>query len=61
VLIDNAARKKLISPEEKRIAHGIRILRNDAVHDLHQISYKETYKAIMNTKKLIERLLAPAS
>lgn len=54
-LIDNAK----LNPEEKEIAHSIRKLRNDAVHGVRQASYKETYEALLNTKKLVEKLLSP--
>ncbi len=56
-LIDNAAKENLISFEEKKMAHGIRKLRNDAIHSLRKVSHEETYEAILNTKKLIEKLL----
>ena len=60
-LIDKAAKAKLLNNEEKAIAHDIRKLRNNAIHGLCQVSYNNTFGAIMNTKKLVERLLAPVS
>jgi uncharacterized protein YutE (UPF0331/DUF86 family) len=56
-LINNAATINLISCEEKETAHDIRELRNDAVHKMLHISSDQTYKAIINSKNLIESLL----
>lgn len=55
-LINNAAKKNLITFEEQETAHDIRELRNDAVHELLQVSSEQTYNAIINTKNLIESL-----
>ncbi len=59
ILIENATKEKLISYEERKTAHRIRKLRNDAIHSLRQVTHEETYEAIINTKNLIEKLLAP--
>ena len=56
-LINNAFRIKLISQEEKETAQEIRELRNNAVHKLLNVSSDKTYKAIIETKNIIENLL----
>ena len=57
-LIDNAAKERLITFEEKNTAHEIRKLRNNSIHELHSISSKQTYDALINTKNLVEKLLS---
>lgn len=57
ILIDNAFKHEIISKAEKAKAHEISILRNDAIHSLEKISEKQTYKAILDTKELIEKIL----
>lgn len=56
-LINNAALVNLISYEEKETAQEIRELRNNTVHKLFNISSDKTYKAIIDTKNIIENLL----
>jgi len=57
-LIENAKLKKILDNSEAKKAHKIRKYRNDAVHKLKQFSSEETYKTIIATKELIEKLLA---
>lgn len=57
-LIENAKLKKILDNSEAKKAHKIRKSRNDAVHKLKKFSSEETYKAIISTKELIEKLLA---
>lgn len=56
-LIDTAYSHNIIDNGEKAIAHSIRKLRNSAVHNLRKVSDKETYQAILDTKKLVEKIL----
>jgi len=56
-LINNAANEGLLDKFAKKMAHDIRLLRREAVHRLKSITSDEAYKAIMNTKKIIEELL----
>jgi hypothetical protein len=56
-LIDTAFSHHIIDNEGKETAHRIRILRNDAVHKLKTVSEKQTYRAILDTKELIEKIL----
>ena len=56
-LINNAANEGLLDKSTKKMAHGIRLLRRDAVHQLKPISSDEAYNAIMDTRKIIEQLL----
>jgi len=58
VLIANAKLKKILDDSEAKKADKVRKSRNAAVHKLKQFSSDETYKAIIATKELIERLLA---
>ncbi len=55
--IDEVAKKGFIDENTRKMAQGIRILRNSTVHKLKQITSDEAYNAIMNTKKIIEQLL----
>jgi len=57
-LINIAAEESLFSFEEKKSAHKIRRLRNNAIHGLRSISSKQTYNAIINTKNIVEKLLS---
>ena len=56
-LIENARLKKILDDGEAKKADKIRKTRNAAVHKLKQFSSDETYKAIITTKELIEKLL----
>lgn len=56
VLIENAKLKKILDESEAKKADKIRKSRNAAVHKVKQISSEETYKAIIATKELIEKL-----
>ncbi len=55
-LIDKA-KGKVFNGTEADTAHIIRLLRNDAVHDLKIASKKDTYEAILNAASLIEKIL----
>jgi hypothetical protein len=57
VLIKNAKSKGILNVSETGKAHKIRIMRNDAVHKLKHFSSEETYRAIISTKDLLEKLL----
>lgn len=57
VLIENAKLKKILDDSEAKKADKIRKSRNAAVHKLKQFSSEETYKAIITTKELLEKLL----
>ncbi|MBN1517043.1 DUF4145 domain-containing protein [Candidatus Sumerlaeota bacterium] len=56
-LIETAFSHHIIDKEGKETAHLIRKLRNDAVHKLKKVSEEETYRAILDTKELIEKIL----
>lgn len=56
-LIDNAARSGILDDSTKQMAHGIRELRRESVHRLRNVDNTEAFNAIMNTKKIIEKLL----
>jgi hypothetical protein len=55
-LIDKA-NGKIFNKTEAETAHIIRLLRNDAVHELKRPSKEDTYEAILNTVSLIEKIL----
>jgi hypothetical protein len=55
-LIDKA-NGKIFDKTEAETAHIIRLLRNDAVHELKRPSKEDTYEAILNTVSLIEKIL----
>jgi len=55
--IRNAKRQGLLSSNDSNIAYKINRLRNKAVHELREISEKDTYQSIINTKRLMEKLL----
>lgn len=55
--IDNAKDVSMFDEQEKNKAHKIRIARNNAVHNIKQSSKDETYRMIMTTKDLLEKLL----
>jgi len=57
VLIENAKLSGIFNDSEASKANNIRKLRNAAVHNLKQFSTVETYKAIITTKEIIEKLL----
>lgn len=57
ILINSAYEHQIIDKTEKSIAHEIRILRNDAIHSLEKITEKQTFKAILDTKELVEKIL----
>ncbi|MEK0337105.1 MAG: DUF4145 domain-containing protein [Nitrosopumilus sp.] len=52
---------KIFNETEAETAHIIRLLRNDAVHDLKRPSKEDTYEAILNTVSLIEKILREKS
>ena len=56
-LIENARIKKIFNEGEAEKADKIRKNRNAAVHKLKEFSSNETYKTVMTTKDLLERLL----
>jgi hypothetical protein len=56
-LIDKA-KGKIFSNTEAETAHIVRLLRNDAVHELKRPSREDTYEAILNTVSLIEKILS---
>lgn len=56
-LIENARKKRIFDDGEAKKADKIRKNRNAAVHKLKQFSSDETYKAIITTKELLEKLL----
>lgn len=60
-LIDTAFSHHIIDTKGKNTAHRIRKLRNDAVHELKMVSEDETYRAILDTKQLIEKILTVSS
>ncbi len=55
--IDEIANKGHISEDTRKLAQGIRRLRNDVVHIQKQINSDEAYNKIMDTKTIMERLL----
>ena len=55
-LIDKA-NGKIFDKTEAETAHIVRLLRNDAVHELKRPSKEDTYEAILNTVSLIEKIL----
>ncbi|MDZ7370261.1 MAG: DUF4145 domain-containing protein [candidate division KSB1 bacterium] len=57
-LIDEAYNHEIIDKREKESAHGIRILRNNALHNLEKIGEEQTLKAILGTKELVEKILS---
>lgn len=57
VLIKNARKKNILDDREAKKADNIRRKRNAAVHKLKQFSSADTYKAIITTKELLEKLL----
>jgi hypothetical protein len=56
-LIQNAYSAGMLDKEDKKVASRIKDLRNDSVHKLKNVSYKEVYDAIMSTKALVEKFL----
>jgi len=60
-LIYEAFNHNIIDKKGKQIANKIRILRNNAVHSLVEIDDSQTYQAILDTKKLVEKILTPHS
>jgi hypothetical protein len=57
-MINKAEELGIIDFKEKEKAHQVKDLRNLAVHDLKAIGYKRAYKAILDTKDLIESILS---
>lgn len=57
ILINTAFSHHIIDKKGKAIAHRIRVLRNNAVHKLENVSEKQTYQAILDTKELVEKIL----
>jgi hypothetical protein len=57
-LIRNASKTGLLDKQETDIAFTIKNLRNNVIHKLQRISQQQAYEAIMNTKDLVEKLLA---
>jgi len=57
VLIENAKNVAVLDDTEAGKADRIREMRNAAVHKLKQFSSEETFKAIIDTKELLEKLL----
>ena len=60
-LINNAYDQQIIDKKSKSKAHEIRILRNKAIHKLQKINDKETLKAILDTKDIIENIFSSPS
>jgi len=60
-MIDTAFSHRIIDKEGKKTAHRIRNLRNDAVHELKMVTEEQTYRAILDTKQLIEKILTVSS
>jgi hypothetical protein len=59
-LISTAVGINLLTQEEANCAHGIRNLRNSAAHEGQEISSELSLDAIIQTKRLVERLLSDA-
>jgi len=57
VLIKNATDHNILGRDENSKAHNVRDLRCKAVHKLKIINSAEAYKAIMDTKQIIEKIL----
>jgi Domain of unknown function (DUF4145) len=55
-LINLAFFHKIIDSQGKETAHRIRKFRNNAVHKLEIVSEEQTYRAILDTKQLIEKV-----
>lgn len=55
-LINNAASAGIIDKGSKSKAHEIRKLRKDAVHRLRKINSDESFRAITDTKHIIEKI-----
>lgn len=47
----------LINKKEKNILFKIKKLRNNSIHNLASVTDSEVYEAIMQTKKIVEKLL----
>ena len=56
-IIMAAKTEGLINNREKNILFDIKKMRNDSIHNLAPVSDKEVYDAIMNIKKIVEKLL----
>ncbi|HUJ10705.1 MAG TPA: DUF4145 domain-containing protein [Verrucomicrobiae bacterium] len=56
-LINNARAAELLSPQEAEAAHHVRELRNNAVHQLQDVDAGSSFRGIIETKQLVERLL----
>jgi hypothetical protein len=57
-LITLTKKKGLITKQDAVIAHSIRVLRNDILHDLKGSDDQETLEALDNTRKVIEAVLS---
>jgi hypothetical protein len=57
-LITLAKKKGLISNQDADIAHSIRLLRNDILHEMKGTDDQETLEALDNTRKVIEAVLS---
>ncbi len=60
-LIEAAYKYHIIDKKGRAAAHGIRILRNNAIHSLEEINQPKTYQAILDTKELIEKILTTST
>lgn len=56
-IIMAAKNEGLINYQEKNILFDIKKKRNNSIHDLAPVSDEEVYDAIMQTKKIVEKLL----
>lgn len=56
-IIMAAKSEGLINFQEKNILFDIKKKRNDSIHNLAPVSDEEVYEAIMQTKKIVEKLL----
>ena len=57
-LIQNALNENIFSFEDYKKALNIVRLRNEIVHELKDVNFKETYNAIIDTKNLVEKLFS---
>ena len=57
-LINIAFDHKIIGLNERKIAHKLRALRNAAIHRLKTLNSSEVYKAILDTKEIIEKIFS---
>ena len=57
-LIKLAKEKELLSKQDAVLAHSIRRLRNDVLHELKVVDDQTTLEALDNTRKVIEGVLS---